>query len=63
MPARPPATEAPPVPVGSIACETCQHFTPDPLNPPAGMGTCALDLGRWHAGAPHRCTGHQPIQR
>lgn len=42
------------------ACGACQHFTPDPINPPAGMGTCGQGHGMWHAAAPHPCGHHQP---
>lgn len=38
-------------------CEDCRHFTPDPINPPAGVGTCRVGLGGFHAGALHRCQG------
>lgn len=38
------------------ACGACQHFTPDPINPPAGMGTCGQGHGMWHAGVRRHCT-------
>lgn len=37
------------------ACCACAHFTPDPINPPAGMGQCGKGHGMWHAGAPRNC--------
>lgn len=41
-------------------CEGCQHYVPDPINPPAGMGQCQAGHGWWHAAAPHPCGHHQP---
>lgn len=38
-------------------CEDCVHFIPDPINPPAGVGSCKKGFGGFHAGAPHRCKG------
>ena len=37
------------------ACDACQHFTPDPINPPAGMGTCGQGHGMLHAGVRRHC--------
>lgn len=37
------------------ACGACRHFTPDPINPPAGMGTCGQGHGMWHAGVRRHC--------
>jgi hypothetical protein len=48
-----------------VACETCRHFRPDPINPPAGVGICAagvghLSIGRaLHPMAPRYCAGHE----
>lgn len=43
------------------SCSTCVHFTPDPINPPEGMGACIVGRGMWHARAPHACADHSPI--
>lgn len=37
------------------SCAGCRAFTPDRLNPTAGVGTCAKGMGGWHAAAPHYC--------
>lgn len=31
-----------------VTCGNCRYFVPDPLNPTAGVGGCALDPGRGH---------------
>lgn len=28
----------------SVRCRDCQHFTPDTINPPQGLGRCAVTL-------------------
>ncbi len=28
-----------------VSCEACQHFEPDPINPPAGAGLCRVNAG------------------
>ena len=33
------------IPRPKMRCRDCKHYTPDPLNPQAGIGTCAA--GRW----------------
>jgi len=40
-------------------CSACRHFTPDHINPPAGMGTCGKGHGMWHAGAARNCADFQ----
>ena len=36
------------IPRPSVACGDCLHYLPDPLNPPAGAGTCKAGHGaRW----------------
>lgn len=40
---------------GAPSCAGCRAFTPDPLNPTAGVGACARGMGGWHAAAPHHC--------
>lgn len=48
-----------------VTCETCRHFRPDQINPPAGVGICAagvghLSIGRaLHPMAPRYCAGHE----
>lgn len=53
---------AKPVVTRSMCCD-CQHFTPDPINPPAGMGICGKGYGMWHAGAKRNCADFQRIAR
>jgi hypothetical protein len=43
-------------------CDHCRHFTPDRINPPAGMGHCAKGQGMWHPAAPHWCKQHEPAK-
>ena len=38
------------IPLPHVACGTCEHFTPDRINPPAGIGRCA-------------CGPHYPMQQ
>lgn len=57
----------------SVRCGDCQHFTPDAVNPPQGMGTCALtltglppppihgnDMRCCYPMAPRRCASYAP---
>lgn len=53
----------PPAPAPEVACCDCRHFQRDTINPPGGMGRCAIDspashhpgtLWPWPA-AIHRC--------
>jgi hypothetical protein len=46
------------IPRPSIACGDCQHFTPDTINPPAGMGTCTSGHGMHYPMTAHRCAEH-----
>jgi len=46
------------IPRPPVACESCRHFTPDTLNPPAGMGVCGTGKGMHWAGALHTCGDH-----
>jgi len=49
-------------PVRLVAtCGACKHFTPDPINPPAGMGMCGKGHGMWHPGAARNCADFQRI--
>lgn len=48
------------VSTSGVRCEDCLHFTPDPINPPAGVGSCNEGYGGWHAGAPHHCRAFEP---
>ena len=48
------------IPRPSITCGDCQHFTPDTINPPAGMGTCASGHGMHCPMQRHACTIFQP---
>ncbi|MBK8068762.1 MAG: hypothetical protein IPK27_14385 [Rhodanobacteraceae bacterium] len=59
------AVTTPAAVVQLVTCETCRHFRPDPINPPAGVGICAagvahLSIGRaLHPMAPRYCAGHE----
>jgi hypothetical protein len=46
------------IPRPSIACGDCQHFTPDTINPPAGMGTCTSGHGMHYPMTAHRCAAY-----
>ena len=51
------------VPRPKITCGECQHFTPDTINPPAGMGDCR----HGHHGSPYpmqrrACSHFEPIK-
>ena len=48
------------IPRPSITCGNCQHFKPDAINPPAGMGTCARGHGTHYPMTTHRCASFQP---
>jgi hypothetical protein len=43
------------IPRPSVTCGDCQHFTPDVLNPPAGMGICANGHGTHYPMTTRRC--------
>ena len=43
------------IPRPPVTCAQCQHFTPDAINPPAGMGTCCDGSMRYPM-ASHHCT-------
>lgn len=43
------------VPRPTINCGDCLHFTPDPINPTAGMGTCGSGHGFHYPMTEHRC--------
>lgn len=34
-----------------VTCESCQHFQHDPINPPAGVGTCREGVGHLSVGS------------
>lgn len=38
-----------------MACEGCVHFTPDSINPPAGIGDCTKGNGMFYPMEKHRC--------
>lgn len=40
-----------------ISCAACRYFSPDAINPAAGMGRCMHDArhGYWHPDARHSC--------
>lgn len=48
------------LPRPQVTCGDCAHYSPDLLNPPAGMGRCALEAGRayWPM-TRHRCEEHR----
>ncbi|HUW53861.1 MAG TPA: hypothetical protein VMV99_10640, partial [Rhodanobacter sp.] len=46
------------IPRPSVTCEGCRHFTPDTINPQAGMGVCGVGNGmRWPMQR-HACGNH-----
>lgn len=42
-------------------CAGCQHFVPDAINPPAGIGSCATGHGSFYPSQRHACTHHHPV--
>lgn len=48
------------IPRPAVTCGDCQHFTPDTINPPAGMGTCSSGHGSHYPMTAHRCEAFQP---
>ncbi len=54
-----------PIPRPPITCEGCAHFTPDPVNPDAGMGLCGSDHATDHRHhypmQKHTCAHWQPV--
>ncbi|MEO9080036.1 MAG: hypothetical protein ABI268_12100 [Rhodanobacter sp.] len=46
------------IPRPSVTCGDCQHFTPDTINPPAGMGTCNSGHGMHYPMKAHRCAAY-----
>lgn len=46
------------IPRPSVTCEGCRHFTPDTINPAAGIGTCGADKGMHWPMARHICGNH-----
>jgi hypothetical protein len=46
------------IPRPSITCGGCQHFAPDTINPPAGMGTCNSGHGMYYPMKAHRCAAY-----
>ena len=50
------------LPRPQVACGDCIRYLPDPLNPHAGIGVCALGAGRAHWPMKrHQCGDHAPI--
>lgn len=47
------------VPRPSTSCGDCLHFTPDTINPTAGMGTCGTGHGSHYPMTEHRCASFQ----
>jgi hypothetical protein len=50
------------IPRPSVTCEGCRHFTPDTINPAAGMGTCGAGKGMHWPMARHTCADHRPTE-
>lgn len=46
------------IPRPSVTCEGCAHFTPDTINPAAGMGTCGAGKGMHWPMTRHVCGTH-----
>lgn len=40
-------------------CSTCQHFEPDAINPPAGLGDCLAGNGAHYPHQRHLCASHR----
>lgn len=49
------------IPRPPVTCGACRHYAPDPLNPPAGVGSCGLGTARalWPMKS-HYCADHSP---
>jgi len=51
----------------AVTCGSCQHFQRDPLNPPAGAGTCRAGVAAFSIGpalhpmAPRLCEHHRGL--
>jgi len=43
------------IPRPPVNCESCRHFNPDTINPPAGMGVCGAGKGMHWPMARHTC--------
>lgn len=48
------------IPRPPVACGSCAHFMPDPINPTGGAGDCSLSLSARWPNARHVCPGHSP---
>lgn len=46
------------IPRPPVTCEGCRHFTPDAINPPAGMGVCNAGKGVHYPMVRHTCGIH-----
>lgn len=46
------------IPRPPVTCEDCRHFTPDTINPPAGMGVCGAGKGMHWPMQRHACADH-----
>lgn len=46
------------IPRPPVTCEGCRHFTPDTINPEAGMGTCGAGKGMHWPMTRHTCADH-----
>lgn len=51
----------------AVTCGSCGHFEPDPINPPAGAGTCRAGVAAFSIGpalhpmAPRLCEHHRGL--
>lgn len=43
-----------------VMSEACRHFTPDTINPTAGIGVCGAGKGAHWPMVRHACGGHWP---
>jgi len=43
------------IPRSSVTCEGCRHFTPETINPAAGMGSCGAGKGMHYPMQRHAC--------
>lgn len=46
------------IPRPRVTCDDCPRFTPDTINPKAGMGVCGAGKGMYWAMQRHTCSNH-----
>lgn len=48
------------IPRPPVTCEGCRYFTPDAINPPAGVGVCGAGKGMHYSMTRHACGTCRP---